>query len=281
MALSDAPVRSTAEESTRRAELGGLDVLTWPLFEGTALRALVTTRHGGVSRGPFGSLNLALHVGDDDEAVVENRRRALGALGGRLEELVVAEQVHGTTVTVVASEAAGRGSRSLLDAVPGTDALVTHGPGLTLAVLVADCAPVVLFDPHAAVVGCAHAGWRGALGGVIEATIEAMGSLGARPERLLVGVGPAIAGQRYEVGDEVADAARRHLGPHPRCLSADSGGRWRLDLAGALTTILTRAGVPGSQVAVADDDTGPKTPFFSARAAQPCGRFGLLARIEP
>jgi len=204
---------------------------------------------GGVSRGPFGSLNLALHVGDDDEAVVENRRRALGALGGRLEELVVAEQVHGTTVTVVASEAAGRGSRSLLDAVPGTDALVTHGPGLTLAVLVADCAPVVLFDPHAAVVGCAHAGWRGALGGVIEATIEAMGSLGARPERLLVGVGPAIAGQRYEVGDEVADAARRHLGPHPRCLSADSGGRWRLDLAGAgetLSQIVASSGGNGS-----------------------------------
>jgi len=280
MAPSDARVRTTAEESTRRAELGGLDVLSWPLFQDSPLTAVVTTRAGGVSSGAFSSLNLALHVGDDDAAVVENRPRVLEAVGAALDNLVVAEQVHGTVAVVVGRRDAGRGARSLLDVVAGADALVTVERELALMVLVADCAPVVLFDPGAGVLGCAHAGWRGALGGVIEETIATMATLGARPERLLVGVGPSIGPDRYEVGPDVVEAARGHLGEDTGCLSRHPDGQWHLDLAGAVTAALERAGVPSRQIAVARCDTGPGTRFFSARATQPCGRFALVARIE-
>src|ERR1039458_828096 len=281
MSPSDSRVRTNAQNSTRRAERGGVKVLTWVAFDEGPLDAMVTTRAGGVSVGPYESLNLALHVGDEETAVLENRNRALGALDAGLDDLVVADQVHGTHVAVVGPGERGRGSRSLLDSIAQTDALVTTTPGLVLAVLVADCAPIVLFDPDARVLGCAHAGWRGALGGVIEAAIGSMSALGAEPDRLLAGIGPAISGERYEVGADVATAAANHLGEANAFVRPGRPEHWWVGLQGAVHAILLRAGVRDQRIAIASIDTGPPGPFFSARAEGSCGRFALLARIRP
>ena len=144
---------------------------------------MVTTREGGVSAGPYRSLNLALHVGDEPAAVLENRRRAAGTLGAALDDLVIGAQVHGTGTSVVATSERGRGPVRWLTPFPGWDALVTATPGLVLVTLVADCVPVVLVDPRARVLATVHAGWRGTAGRVAEAAVVAMGRLGSRPRR--------------------------------------------------------------------------------------------------
>jgi len=269
---------TTAGETARLVRLGGLQVLAWPYLEELGVDAVVTTRTGGVSTGPYESLNLAFHVGDDPDAVIENRRRAAATLGAEIDDLVLGDQVHGTHATVVTTADRGRGSRRRDDALAATDALVTGDPGTILVTLVADCVPVLLFDPDARVLACAHAGWRGALSGVLEAAVGTMRSLGARPERTVAAIGPGISKERYQVGAEVIDAARRALGDDAAGLALpDDSGRWLFDLPGAVRHLLARAGVAASACHEAPFSTGG--PFFSDRAARPCGRFGLLARI--
>jgi polyphenol oxidase len=241
---------------------------------------VVTTRAGGDSVGPYASLNLGLHVGDDPDAVIENRRRAAAVLGTDLDGLVFAQQVHGSRASVVGLGERGRGARDQSDALGDTDALVTTDPGTILVTLVADCVPVVLFDPHARVLACAHAGWRGTLSGVLEEAIAVMRSLGASADRIVAGIGPAVSKERYQVGEEVFDAARSVLGPDASTLAPpDDSGRWLLDLPGVVHCLLGRAGVEPASCLVAPFVTGDH--FYSDRAARPCGRFALLARIAP
>jgi polyphenol oxidase len=273
--------RAGTKSPTGLVERDGLDVATWDLFDGVGLDALVTTRNGGVSEGPYASLNLALHVGDDPSWVLENRRRALALLGADLGDLVAAEQVHGARVSVVGAADRARGARSTADAVAASDGLVTTEPGLVIGILVADCAPIVLFDPEERVLGCAHAGWRGATAGVVEATIGTMEVLGARHERILAGIGPCIGPDRYEVRADVVDACAQHLGSAQPWASPASEGHWWFDLAGAVEAILRRSGVGSDHIACSPLRTGPAGPFFSARDEGRCGRFALLARITP
>jgi hypothetical protein len=311
--------------------LAGLQVLTWPAFGGFDLDVLVTTRSGGVSAGPYASLNLSLNVGDDPAHVLENRRRALAALGAGLEDAVFAQQVHGAAAEVVGLADRGRGTREAADAIPAADALVTADPGPVLAVLAADCVPVVLYDPVAHVLACAHAGWRGTVAGAAASAVRAMASLGSRPADVVVGLGPAIAPGRYQVGAEVAEAAAKAFGARASAVLHPAGPeQWRFDLWTANRLVLQAAGVPGGQIHGTDTATGPITPapgptsagpaspdpftptsasaptlasaptpasaptspapaapqppdgwFFSHRAEQPCGRFGLLARLRP
>jgi YfiH family protein len=258
-----------------------IDVMTWELLAGQPIDAAVTTRHGGVSVGAFASLNLGLHVGDDPDAVVENRRRALGLLGAGLDDLVVPAQVHGAGAVVVGRAEAGRGSRSVADELAGVDAVVTTEPGLVLCVLAADCAPVVLWDPAAAVLACVHAGWRGALGGVLEAAVGTMAAHGARPEHMLAGIGPTIAADRYEVGADVLAALEAHLGSTEAWCRPGRTGHWWFDLAGAVRSALERAGLDPANVETSAASTGPPQPFYSFRAEGNCGRFALLARLRP
>jgi hypothetical protein len=281
MSPSDSQVRTNAQNPTCLAKRGGIEVLTWNAFDGTPLDAVVTTRGGGVSAGPYESLNLALHVGDEEAAVLENRRRALSVLDSDLGALVCANQIHGTRAAVVGSAERGRGSITIGDAIADSDALVTREPGIVLGVLVADCAPIVLFDAEGGVLGCAHAGWRGALGGVIEATVAAMGALGAEPGRMTAGIGPAISEASYEVGADVVAAATDHLGDAGPFVRPARPDHWWFDLRGAAHSILIRAGLDRERISVAPIDTGAKGPFFSARAEGRCGRFALLARMRP
>ncbi|MGH8980175.1 MAG: polyphenol oxidase family protein [Acidimicrobiales bacterium] len=256
----------------------GLDVV-WPAIAEAGVDALVTTRDGGVSTGPYHSLNLGLHVGDDPASVRENRRRAAAALGAGVDELVFAQQIHGTRAATVTAADAGRGTHEAGNAIAATDTLVTRTPGPVLVTLAADCSPILLVDPGARVLATVHAGWRGAVGGAVAEAVHTMESLGARAATTLAWIGPTVAADTYEVGSEVADAARARLGADAAGVLTPAGDRWHFDVAGANLVQLLAAGVPGHQVHRCRFTTGDGR-FFSDRAARPCGRFGLLARLR-
>jgi polyphenol oxidase len=275
-----APAAATSE--LRRRD--DLDVLTWPAFDGLDLDAGVTTRNGGISAGPYASLNLGLHVGDEDKAVLENRRRLAEALGAEPGDFVFCNQAHGRAVRVVSPDDRGRGSLSLADAIGDTDALVTAEPGIVLVVMVADCVPIVLYDPAAHVLACVHAGWRGTVAGVSEAAVAEMRALGASPENVIAGLGPAISPDRYQVGDDVVRAAKEGLGSAAdEVIRPDGTGRWLFDLWTANRIVLREAGLRDEHVHVAAIPTGSSGPglFFSDREVRPCGRFAAVARLRP
>ena len=160
------------------------------------------TRQGGVSEGPFASLNCSLSGRDNRDSVMENRARVAAALGAPLPSLVGLFQVHGTVaVAVEAPWAAGAG--------PHADAMVTDRPGIVLGIVTADCAPVLFADREAGVIGAAHAGWRGAVAGILEATLAAMARLGADPSRVVAAVGPCISQDLYEVGADLSSIPAR------------------------------------------------------------------------
>src|SRR5215472_2869532 len=210
--------------------------------------AAVTARSGGVSAGPYATLNLSLSVGDDPGCVLENRRRLAAAFGAAPGDFVFARQVHGADVRVVGEADRGRGALRLDDAIGsaseagraggvasagGADALVTASPGVVLAILTADCVPIVLHDPVAGVLACVHAGWRGTVAGVAAAAVAAMRGLGTRPSDVLAGIGPAAGADRYQVGPDVHEAVSRSFGPAaPEFIRPDPSvpGRWLLDL---------------------------------------------------
>jgi YfiH family protein len=279
----------TAANATTAAglrERAGLTVLTWPVFEPLPVDAIVTTRHGGVSAGRYATLNLSFAVGDVAASVHENRGRVATALGTGLAAFVFAHQVHGSRAEVVSAADRGRGTLAAGDAAGPADALVTGEPGTVLAILVADCVPIVLYDPATHVLACVHAGWRGTVARTAQAALVAMGSLGTQPEDVIAGIGPAIAPGSYPVGGDVAAAARDAFGEHaPALLRPDATGgpgRWLFDLPAANGHVLRAAGVPDGQIHVAAMPTGPGPGlFFSHRAERPCGRFALAAQLEP
>ena len=179
------------------------------------------TRRGGVSTGPFASLNCSLSSKDDPAAVAENRARVARALGS--DVLLGLTQVHGAAVaTVTAPWLPGQGPRA--------DALVTARPGLALGIITADCTPVLLHDARAEVIGAVHAGWRGALAGVLEATVAAMQALGATA--IHATIGPCIRQPSYEVGADLRDAVLGHDPAHERYFHDGRPGHWQFDLAG-------------------------------------------------
>jgi hypothetical protein len=270
-------------------QVGGLDVLTWPVFDAFPLTALVTSRDGGVSAGAYGSLNLSYMVGDAPENVLANRRRAATALDTDLADFVFAAQVHGDVAQVVGAADRGRGALSAAGGVPGADVLVTADPGTVLAVLAADCVPIVLYDPRVHVLACAHSGWRGTVARTAAAAVRAMQSLGSRPADVVAAVGPAIPAARYQVGAQVAEAATETFGDQaPEVLQPAGEGQWRFDLWAANRLVLRDAGVQDTNIHVTDVPTGPDSSstnpagrsFFSHRAQQPCGRFAAIARLD-
>ena len=226
-------------------------------------------RRGGVSEGPFASLNVSLRNGDARENALENRRRALATLGSADRPLLIARQVHGTHCAIV--EAA-------FDplAPPEADALATATQGLVLGVTTADCAPVLFADPAAGVIAAAHAGWRGAKDGILEATVAAMRRLGASPGRTITAIGPCIAVASYEVGAEFEAVFLEAEPESGRFFRATAEGRRHFDLAGYCADRLTRAGV--ATVERLDRDTCAEAlDFFSYRRTTRNGErhFGL------
>jgi YfiH family protein len=269
----------TADSSVFR-QVRGLDVLTWPVFDAFPVDAFVTTRAGGVSVGAYAALNLSLKVGDDPAHVLENRRRAAAALDADPADFVFAAQVHGSVAQVVGAADRGRGTVTAADALPGADVLVTADPGTVLAVLAADCVPIVLYDPVAQVLACAHAGWRGTVARAAASAVAAMESLGAHPADIVAGVGPAA--WPYQVSAEVAGAVTAAFGDQAAgLLEPVSPGQWRFGLWAANRMVLRDAGVPDDNIHITDVPTGAApSPFFSHRAEQPSGRFAAIARLS-
>jgi hypothetical protein len=256
-------------------------LLRWDDAESFGVSVAVTTRLGGVSRPPYDTLNLGLHVGDRAEDVVVNRERAARAFGVGLDTIVFAHQVHGTNARHVGAAELGRGATDQTDAVEDTDILVTTAPGVTLAILVADCVPMALVDHDAHVLAAVHAGWRGTGAGAATAALRAVAEAGGRPERVRVFLGPAVAPSRYQVGDEVRDALAGAVRPAPlgpTVAQPDRPGRWLVDLVAANRQQLELAGVPAEHI-VESGITTANPSLFSDRSARPCGRFGLLAQL--
>lgn len=264
-----------------RRVLGGLPVITWPAFERHDIDAYVTTREGGVSTDRYSSLNLGLHVGDQQAHVLANREGVAAALGADLDDFVFCEQVHRPSVAVITETERGRGAWSAANAIARTDALVTTVPGIVLAVMEADCVPLMLFDPVARVLACVHAGWGETVRGVTPAGLAVMRSLGSDPADVIAGIGPAIHPDRYHVGAEVVEAAGEASGDRVgQVVRPDGTGRWIFDLWRANTMQLVDEGVPQAEVHLAGLGTGPGSAFYSHRSEGPCGRFAAVARMR-
>lgn len=194
------------------------------------------TREGGVSEGLYAGLNVGFGSGDDRDAVAENRRRVSAHLGFADAPPITLHQVHSADAIHVTGPLAG--------ALPRADGLVTSTPGVVIGALAADCAPVLFADGEAGVVGAAHAGWRGALSGVLEATVAAMTKIGAEPSRIAAAVGPTINQPSYEVGPEFEEAfLARDPGSSRFFRLNQPGGRPHFDLPGFVAARLIAAGL--------------------------------------
>ena len=218
-----------------------------------------TSRAGGVSAAPYDSFNLGAHVGDDAADVAANRARLAEVLGLPEERFVWMEQLHTNTVTLVDGPSA--------TPVEATDALVTRQKDLALCVLVADCTPVLLSDHIAGVIGVAHAGRMGARNGIVKNTVEAMVELGAEPSRIQVLLGPAAAGESYEVPEGMALDVEKHL---PGSRTRTKKGTPGIDVRAGLVRQLLSLGV--THIDADPRDTITDKDFFSHRREGVTGR---------
>lgn len=235
------------------------------------IRAMFTTRHGGSSTAPYASLNLSFVSGDDPGAVRANRARVVRALGAAPEAWTSGRQIHDARAARIGVADRGAGATEPGTAIEGVDVLWTDEPGIPLAVLTADCAPILLADPARGRIGVVHAGWRGLIAGVVEAGVSCLGTPGA----LRAWVGPTIGPCCYEVGDEVAGPAADALGDEVVRI----GERPHLDLWRGVVGALRRSGVTDIALAMLCTRCEPHR-FFSHRAGD-AGRQGLIAMRTP
>jgi polyphenol oxidase len=233
-------------------------MITVDALEARNIRHGFFTRDGGVSTGIFASLNCSISSGDDPSAIAENRRRALAALGLGPDKLVTCHQVHSPDVVIV-EKPWPQGER------PRADGMVTRQKGLALGILTADCGPVLFADAEAGIVGAAHAGWRGAVTGVVEATIAAMVKEGAKLDRIRAAIGPCIGFDSYEVGPEFpAPFLTQSAGNAVFFKPSPRAGHHLFDLAAYVRSRLAAAGV--TRIGASGGDTAAEaTRFFSWR----------------
>jgi YfiH family protein len=234
--------------------------------------------HGESELAP-GSLNLALHVGDNPELVVRNRKKFCEALGVDIQRLTTCQQVHGSKVVQVDEHNAGSGALDVTKTIPDTDALVTNVPHTPLMLFFADCVPILLVDPVKKAIGLAHGGWRGSVAGIAAKTVQKMvACFGSKPEDILAGIGPSICGKCYEVDDAVLKAAKGH----EDCFTPHGEGKYLFDLWKLNRTYLEGAGVPAKNIITADVCTYMNNElFFSFRKENgKTGRMGVCLCID-
>lgn len=260
----------------------GIHLIEAPSLEiQLGVRAVFTCRDGGVSRGPFSSLNLSYNVGDSRSDVTSNRNHLQEAMDIALKDWVFCRQVHGVTATVVGPLQVGRGSTDFSSAIPRCDTLVTRLERVLLAVLTADCAPVVLVAPGGNAVSVAHVGWRGALAGVVTAALGKLtGIVCCPPGGVIALIGPHIGPCCLEVGGEVAERFRLRFGDEvivgrPPAVAVDLGAACRRDLESA--------GVMSGNIFDTDICTRCDDSYFSYRGySGTTGRqAGLVAITRP
>jgi len=247
--------------------------ITHPLLTAAEIDHGFFTRAGGVSTGIYEGLNAGVGSKDDPAAVAENRRRVAVAMGAGIDRLNGCYQIHSAVARV--AEDAWNGDR------PEGDAVVTAVPGLLCSVLTADCAPVLMADPETRIVAAVHAGWKGALGGVVHSAVAAMEALGAEPRRILAVVGPCIAQDSYEVDVDFEDRFTHHDPGSGRFFKPGATADKRLfDLPGFVLWRLQQAGV-GQVVWTGHDTCADGERFYSNRRAFQQGEpdFGRLISV--
>jgi YfiH family protein len=257
----------------RRESANGIVFYQFEGLDGAGLTHAILTRLGGVSQGPFATLNLGHTVGDDLNAVQENHRRVFALFGVDRGQVVSPYQVHSAHIRLVGREHGGTVQN-------GTDGLLTTTPGLMLLFRFADCVPLLLWDPVHRAVGLAHAGWRGVAGGVVRAAVEAfVRHVGSRPEDLWAGIGPAIGPCCYQVGPEVVASVAQAFSLRPDLVHHRTGGLY-LDLPGVVRAELEAQGV--RQIEMSGICTACHTDeWFSHRAeGGRTGRFGVLVMLD-
>ncbi|MGZ8307865.1 MAG: peptidoglycan editing factor PgeF, partial [Allosphingosinicella sp.] len=215
-------------------------------------------RRGGISEGVCAGLNVGLGSADDRHSIAENRRRAVAAVAPD-SKLVTLHQIHSSDSIYVTAPFAD-------EARPRADAMVADRPGLVLGILTADCAPVLLADREAGVVAAAHAGWKGALGGVVEATVAEMGRRGADRARIAAAVGPCIARRSYEVDEGFLRRFAEADPEHERFFTLGREGHHQFDLEGFVLSCLAAAGLARIE-ALGEDTYSQPGRFFSYRRA--------------
>jgi purine-nucleoside/S-methyl-5'-thioadenosine phosphorylase / adenosine deaminase len=231
------------------------------------IRRLTTTRAGGASAPPFDTFNLGDHVGDDPAAVAANRSRLAKATGLGDDRIVWMNQVHGDRVVVVDGPVEG--------AIDDADGLVTANPRLALAVVTADCVPVLMSDARAGVVAAVHAGRVGAQKGVVVRAVEVMLDQGAHVEDVSVLLGPAVSGRNYEVPDAMADEVEAAV---PGSRTTTARGTAGLDLRAGIAKQLTDLGI--TSIAIDSRCTVDDPNLFSHRRTAPTGRLASLVWME-
>ncbi|MFP7477722.1 peptidoglycan editing factor PgeF [Terribacillus saccharophilus] len=246
-------------------ELGG-----WSAPEG--IISGITTKYNGVSKAPFDSLNMGLHVGDVPEDVVRNRELLADAIEFPLERWVLGEQVHGTEIAVVTKNEAGRGSRVLADSLPSVDGLITNEKGMLLAAFFADCVPLYFYDSTSEWVGMAHAGWRGTVANMAGKMIEALCANGANKNSMQAIIGPCISKKRYEVDDYIVQQIPEEF--RDKVLQPSGSDRYHLDLQELNRLYMLQAGIQDENIFTVAYCTYDSPEFYSHREDQ--GKTGRM-----
>ena len=249
------------------------------LLEIPNLQHAITQRAGGVSRAPFASLNLGLHVGDDENAVRQNRVIVAQNLNYNAHDCVFAQQTHGTNAHIVTPENRGRGAHDFADALPDCDAIIVNNSQIPAMILVADCAPLLFVDARLQLLAAVHAGWRGASSGIARKTVAKMcAEFGCHAADIRVGIGPHLCVDCLEIGEEVATQVLAE-GSASTCIVRAGFTKPHLDLRRLIIDDLNGVQVLAGQIEALDicprccnDD------YFSYRGAGGItGRFGLVA----
>lgn len=242
--------------------------------------AVFSTRHGGSGNVPFDTMNLAFHVGDKPENVRENRKRFTAAANISLDNLVCANQVHGTNIKLVTSEDRGKGAYNQENALPETDGIITSERDLIPGVFFADCVPIFLADPVQGAVGLVHAGWKGTLNGIAGKTVAGMvQAFGSRPSDCWAFIGPSIGPCCYAVGEEVLSffSSGRWRAVAPFAKKQD---KWSLDLWAANKANLLEAGLSCAKIGLSQICTCCDKRFFSYRKdGGRTGRMGAFIQL--
>jgi YfiH family protein len=259
-----------------------IDLLEILFFENLSackeIRHFISTRKGGVSKPPFDSLNLGLSVGDDPDNVLKNRKRLAAKIGIPLRHFTIGEQIHSGNVTIISEESRGKGSTNNKEAINVADAMVTNVADICLVILVADCVPMLFFDPVQKAIGVAHAGWKGTLQLIAQKTVMAMEkAFGSLAEDIVVGVGPSIGPCCYRVGPEVISQVDNTFHTTKELIvNKFDDGTGYLDLWLANLKQLLHAGIERKNIELARICTRENPDlFFSYRHQQgDTGRFG-------
>ena len=266
-------LRNMIATSTRETEIFQFHNLS----EHKNISHFISTRKGGVSLNSFGGLNISFETNDTAENVLKNRSILARATEIPLETFVMQNQVHGNSVIKVIAADKGKGIFSHKTVIGDCDAMICNEPGICLFLFAADCVPILFFDPVTKVIGAAHSGWGGTVKKIAQKTILEMEvNYGCRPENILVGIGPSISVENYEVGENVIEAVIKAFGTTEKYMTKNpKTGKMHFDMWFTNKKMLTDIGVKEENIEISNLCTFDKPElFFSARRDEPTGRFG-------